>query len=268
MKFYLIVAKGAKKNMPIEITVDLFLLGSDKVCQLRNANLGLKHCALVARDKKVFIRDFDSGKPTLINGEVMPPSEEWPLHAGDKIAVGNLEFVIQMRERALSKRDLEEWAASCLDVDEEKELAGTEEEDEFRPPTNASSAAQSIIDRLSAQRGMVKGRLRVGIDKGVTTVRFNDRHLVDEGEITMIKRELCDNLNKPNLRVLLDLKNVHKMSSTAVVMLTDVSRWLRHRGCTMAMCRIRPELQEILGVLRVENVPTYSDKKLALAARW
>ena len=30
MKFYLIVAKGSKQGMPIPITVDLFLIGSDK----------------------------------------------------------------------------------------------------------------------------------------------------------------------------------------------------------------------------------------------
>src|SRR5262249_54019266 len=155
-----------------------------KVCQLQNHNLGGKQCAFVTRDKKVFIRDFDCGHVTLVNGVVIPPGEEWPLHAGDRIAVGNLEFMIQYREHELSKRDLEEWAARCLDVDEGKEL---DEPDEFRPPTNASQAAQGIIDRLSAQRGLIKGRLRVGIDGPITTIRFNDRHLVEESEIAMIK---------------------------------------------------------------------------------
>jgi anti-anti-sigma regulatory factor len=268
MKFYLIVSRGPKQGMPIPITIDLFLLGSDKICQLRNPNLGMKQCALVTRQKKVFIQDLDSGKPTMVNGSMIPPGEEWPLHAGDRIAVGNLEFMIQYREKPLSQRDLEEWAARCLDVDENKELGLSEEEDEFRAPTNASQAAQSIIDRLSAQRGLVKGRLRVGLDSGITTVRFNDRHLVEEAEIALIKKELCDNLSKPNLRVLLDLKNVRRMSTAAVVMLTEVNRWLRHRGCAMAMCRVRAELQEILGVLHVENIPNYADKKAALAARW
>jgi anti-anti-sigma regulatory factor len=267
MKFYLIVARGPKQGMPIPITIDLFLLGADKMCQLRNANLGLKHCALVTRQKKVFIRDLNSGQPTLINSNVVPPGEEWPLHAGDRIAVGNLEFMIQYREKPLSQRDLEEWAARCLDVDEIKEL-GLEDEDDFRPPTNASQAAQSIIDKLSAQRGLVKGRLRVGIDQGITTVRFNDRHLVEEAEIAMIKTELCDNLNRANLRVLLDLKNVRRLSASAMAMLTDVNRWLRHRGSTMAMCRIRPELQEILPMLHVENIPTFPDKRRALGAKW
>src|SRR5947209_6413442 len=47
MKFYLIVAKGSKQGLPIPITVDLFLIGSDKMCQLRKRSLGPKHCAFV-----------------------------------------------------------------------------------------------------------------------------------------------------------------------------------------------------------------------------
>src|ERR1043166_1670697 len=162
MKFYLIVANGPKQGMPIEITIDLFILGSDKMCQLRNKHFGTKHCALVTQDKKVFIRDMDSGKPTVVNSEVIPPGQLWALHAGDRISVENLEFMIQFREKPLSQRDLEEWAAHCLDADLGRELG--DDDDEFHPPTNASEAAQSIIDRLSAQRGLIKGRLRVGID--------------------------------------------------------------------------------------------------------
>jgi anti-anti-sigma regulatory factor len=265
MKFYLILANGPKQGMPIPITIDLFLLGSDPMCQLRSRRLGAKHCAMVTRGKKVFIRDMDCGKPTLVNGEMVPPGEEWPLHAGDRIYVENLAFMIQYREKPLSQRDLEEWAARCLDVDENKEL---EEDDEFHPPTTASQAAQVIVDRLSAQRGLVRGRLRVGSDSGITTVRFNDRHLVEEAEIGLIKAELQENLSKPNLRVLLDLKNVRRLSTAAVVMIFDVSRWLRNKGSTVAMCRIRHELQEILRVLEIENIPRFADKKTALAARW
>src|ERR1043165_6849566 len=116
MKFFLIVAKGSKQGMPIEILVDLFLIGSDKICQLRKDRLGAKHCALMMREAKVFISDLDSGQPTLLNGSVMPPGEEWPLHAGDRLSVGPLEFLIQFNEEALSGKDLEEWALKCLDV--------------------------------------------------------------------------------------------------------------------------------------------------------
>src|SRR5204862_797039 len=97
MKLYLIVAKGKKQGLPIPITVDLFLMGSDKVCQLHSDREGIggQHCALVTRARKVFIRDLDSGKPTLVNGSLVPPGEEWPLHAGDRLQLGPLEFTVQ-----------------------------------------------------------------------------------------------------------------------------------------------------------------------------
>src|SRR5882724_4180750 len=117
MKFYLIVASGRHQGLPIPIEIDLFLVGSDKVCQLRShlTGLGAQHCAMVTRERKVFIRDMGSGEPTIVNDGIVPTHAEWPLHAGDRIKVGPLEFVIQFREKPLSQRDLEEWALKCLD---------------------------------------------------------------------------------------------------------------------------------------------------------
>src|SRR5262245_1256270 len=94
MKFYLIVAKGRKRGFPIAVEVDLFLIGSDKMCQLRKPSLGPKHCAFVTRDKKVFTRDMDSGRETLVNGFAIPAGEEWPIYAGDVVGVGPLEFLV------------------------------------------------------------------------------------------------------------------------------------------------------------------------------
>src|SRR5450755_2932361 len=102
MKFYLIVAKGRKKGLPVPIHVDLFLIGSEKMCQLRAKNLGPKQCAIVTRERKVFIRDMNSDAPTMVNDSLLPPGEEWPLHAGDQIAFGNLQFMIQYQEKPLS----------------------------------------------------------------------------------------------------------------------------------------------------------------------
>src|SRR5260370_40954376 len=101
---------------------------------------------------------------------------------------GPLEFMIQFREKPLSGRDLEEWAAKCLDVTVEHELFD-EEADEFHKSTTASAAAASIIDKLQAQRGLVMGRLRIGRESGVTTLRFNDTQLVAESEDALVKLE-------------------------------------------------------------------------------
>ena len=263
---YLIVMKGPKKGLPIPISGDLFLLGSDPMCQLRNARLGAKHAALTTRDKKVFLRDLNSGKPTQLNYEVVPPGDEWPLHAGDILGVGHLDFMIQYREKALSQKDLEEWAARCLDVESDRNLL--DEEDVFHTPTNASEAAQDIIEKLNAQKGYIQGRLRIGIENNVTTVRFNDAKIVDEGEIAMIKKELCEFLGKPNLRILLDLKNVRRLSSLGVNMLGEFKRWLGPRGSTLALCRVRSEIQRMLHTLHVDGLKIFPDKRSGVYASW
>jgi anti-anti-sigma regulatory factor len=159
---------------------------------------------------------------------------------------------------------MEEWAMRCLD--EQRDV----EDDPFtsRKYKSAATAAQSIVSQLNAMKGEVKGRLRFSVDHGVTIVRFNEFVLIDESEVVMIKKELCDNLNRPNLRVLLDLKNVRRLSSGAVMMLADFYRWLRPWGSTLALCRIRAELMSAMNILRVEKVPVFDDKRAAIAADW
>jgi anti-anti-sigma regulatory factor len=272
VKFYLIVAVGKKKGYPIPITVDLFLMGTEKMCQLRSqmAGVGGKHCALVRHEKKIFLRDLHSGEPTILNGSAIPPGEEWACHAGDRINVGPLEFVLQFREKPLSQRDLEEWALKCLDKDSEQHIY---EDEDFRGVRQRNDtpaqAAASILENLQAKRGFIRGRLRVGRDGNVTHIRFNDRYLVDEAEIALVKKELYDNLDRNNLRILLDFKNVTRMSTAAVKMIDELLTWLKPWGSTLAVCRVRAELQDILPRLNLDNtIPNFRDKRAALAARW
>jgi anti-anti-sigma regulatory factor len=277
-KVYLIVAKGKHQGMPIPILQDLFLIGSSKECQLRSHLPGVapQHCAIVLREGKVFVRDLGSGEATLVNGEVMPSGEEWPLHKGDRLEVGPFEFMLQFREKELSQRDLEEWALRCLDQSSERDrLYENLDEEALGQPSpsqkmlKASQAAAAIWEKLQARRGEVRGRLRIGREGNITTVRINDIYLVEPGEIALIKKELYDNLDRPNLRVLLDFKNVKRMSTAAVVMVDELDSWLKARGSTLAVCRLRPEVQQIMHELTLRNrIPVFADKATALSARW
>ncbi len=273
MKFYLIVAKGKHQGLPIPIEIDLFMIGSDPSCQLRSTHptVAERHCALVSRDRKVFIRDM--GGQTLVNDEPMPENAEWPLHAGDKIKVGPLEFIIQFREKPLSQRDLEEWALRCLDeAQSTKKLQAVDElvmmANAKTHSLDAAQAAAAILDRLSAQRGVVRGRLRISREGNVTVVRINDVYLVDEAELAHIDKELRDNLNAQSLRVLLDFKNVRRMSSAGAMMVANLARWLRHNNSTLAICRLRDEFREMLSTVLGRTIPVYPDKPTALMAEW
>jgi predicted component of type VI protein secretion system len=274
MKVFLIVAKGKKQGMPIPIDFDLFLIGSGSECQLRaeHDSIGEQHCAVVTRDRKVFICDLDSGGATLVNGEEIPHSEEWPLHAGDIIQVGPMRFMVQYNERNMSKRDLEEWALKCLDLDSSRRISAMdrlEAVSAVHKADDASSAASAILDKMSAKSGVVMGRLRISREEGVTIVRINDPYLVEDAELALIKKELHENLNRPNLKVLLDMKHVRRLSSPAADMLGDLLRWLAPFGSRLAVCRLRPEMQAVLKTFpATRGIPLYDDKSAAAAAKW
>lgn len=265
MKLYLIIVNGKHKGTPIPIDVDLFLIGQSSSCQLRSKveGVGKQHCAIVNRNEKVFVRDLGCGEPTLLNDELLPPQHEWPLHTGDHLQVGPFEFLVQFHERSLARRDLEEWALKCLDKTEDRELC--EDEDE-REAHCASQAAAGIINRLQMQRGEIVGRLRIGRIGTVTTVRFSDSQLIEESEISMMRTELCTRLTARNQRVLLDCKNIARMSTGAVQMLDQVYKWLRSRGTSMVLCRVRSDLQVMLRTM--SSIPLYQDKTEALVSRW
>ncbi|HEV3255856.1 MAG TPA: FHA domain-containing protein [Gemmataceae bacterium] len=273
MKLYLIVARGQRHGLPIQVKASLFLIGSERICQLQSNRAGVAplHCAIVNRERKVFAQDLDSGEPTLVNGDRITPGAEWPLHKRDMLAVGPLEFMIQFSERELSQRDLEEWALKCLDVVSEEEREPEEDEVWVRTQRlrNASEVAATILDKLQVRRGLIKGRLRVSLEGDLMTIRFNDRSLVEEAELALVKKDVYSNLTQPNLRVLLDFKMVRRMSSSAVQMFNELSTWLLPWGSKLAMCRLRPELQSILRTFNLTSkVPLFSDKRTAAATRW
>jgi anti-anti-sigma factor len=205
----------------------------------------------------------------------VPADEEWPVHAGDRLSVGPLEFLVQFREKQLAQKDAEEWALKTLDQDAQREVEEFEEPMDQsvphtgRAPANAAAAAASILDRLQLQRGIVRGPLRVSENAGITVIRFNDTHLVDESEITFINREILDNISQSRMRVLLDFKNVRRLSSHAAEMIRDVYRHVNTQRGSMALCRVRPEIRGILETLGLFHLlPYFGDRKSALAAKW
>jgi hypothetical protein len=272
MKLYLIVASGKQQGKPIRIDTELFMIGSDPMCQMRTKveGVGRRHCLLTFRDHRAFVRDLGGGD-TVVNGETLHPGAEWPLHAGDLLTVGPLQFLVQFTEAVLSKRDLEEWALKCLDRHEEG-----------RPPTedlvlmqrhqqavNASKAAEAVIDRLAAERGLVIGRLRIGVEEGLAVVRINDMELLDDAELAVVEKEIHKTLDLPCLRVLMDFKNVRRCSVRALQMIGELNTWLKGWGSVLAVCRLHPEFRRVLLALpALKGVLVFEDKAAALAAEW
>jgi anti-anti-sigma regulatory factor len=276
MRYYLIVANGKHKGQPIPIEgIDLFLIGTGPMCQMKlspHPEFGEQHCAIITRNRKVFVDALDTDRPTLVNGEPVVSGSEWPLHAGDRLVIGPLELMVQFNERQLSKRDLDQWALRCLDATKEQpKLAMGDFEQAAREASGdgPAKAAAAILDRLMGQRGDTAGRVRFTYEGDCTVVRLNDTHLVDSADLKLLSKELHEHLAGDNLKVLLDFKHVKRMSAAAEAMLEELSQWLGRRGSRMALCRLRPELRDMLRTFRaMRNIRIYEEKPAAVEARW
>jgi pSer/pThr/pTyr-binding forkhead associated (FHA) protein/anti-anti-sigma regulatory factor len=275
-RLFLIPTGGKLRGVPIGVKGGLFLIGTAQECQLRPPGAGLapRHCLVVLRDAAtVFVRDLDSGELTFVNGKTLPGGGECPLQAGDRLGVGPLEFLIKFREPGLSPRDLEKWAVRSLDEEDSRGAREIDEENEIFDDHGASHdaalAAASILDAWRTSQRVPDGPLKTRTQAGVTVVRFNYAHLVDEGVVAEVANALGEELARAGPQVLLDFKLVRHLSDGAVELVRAAARRLLHAGSKVALCRVHPSLRGHLEALQGSGaLPHFPDKVAALEADW
>jgi predicted component of type VI protein secretion system len=101
MKLNLVVmAAGKLEGKVLPITLAQFVVGRDPQCQLRPASamISKRHCAVIQRDGKAYIRDFGSTNGTFVNDQ--PVKDEIELHNGDQLKIGPLVFQVQITQDA------------------------------------------------------------------------------------------------------------------------------------------------------------------------
>jgi len=99
MKLSLFVQSPGKwegKTIPIKLAQ--FLVGRDAGCHLRPANLlvSKRHCVLLVRGDRAFVRDLNSTNGTFLNEQ--PVKGEVELHDRDCLKIGPMAFRISFRE--------------------------------------------------------------------------------------------------------------------------------------------------------------------------
>src|SRR4051812_39678707 len=92
----LVLTPGKMEGKTLDIKLSQFVIGRDPQCHLRPASplISKRHCAILIKDNKAFIRDFDSTNGTLVNDE--PIDGECELHHDDRLKIGPLLFSVRM----------------------------------------------------------------------------------------------------------------------------------------------------------------------------
>jgi predicted component of type VI protein secretion system len=82
----------------------VFLIGSSHKSQIRSVQegVGRRHCAFLLRKRKLYLQDLQSGHPTRVNGLTMTPGARLRLQQGDTVALGPMEFVVDVHRKRTS----------------------------------------------------------------------------------------------------------------------------------------------------------------------
>jgi pSer/pThr/pTyr-binding forkhead associated (FHA) protein len=178
MKLSLVVTQGVHAGKPIPITSSQFLIGRDEQCQLRPASpaISKRHCAILVRDGKLLVQDFDSTNGTFVNDEKV--TGEKPIKHGDRLKVGPLEFEVKVERPVAAKAPVAVAAAKAPAAkapeppaaDDEVVGVGTEE------PEGAES---SRSDKIAAML------LGLGDEGGITPGTPTDEQGIPEGSTVM-----------------------------------------------------------------------------------
>jgi len=97
MKLALVVmTPGKMEGQAIPITLSQFVIGRDPQCHLRPASpvISKRHCAVLVRGEKVFVRDFESTNGTFVNEQ--PVKGELELQNADVLKVGPIAFAVNI----------------------------------------------------------------------------------------------------------------------------------------------------------------------------
>jgi pSer/pThr/pTyr-binding forkhead associated (FHA) protein len=102
MNLRLVVAGGVHEGKAIPINAPQFVIGRDPQCQLRpnSTAISKRHCAVLIRGDRAFVRDFGSTNGTFVNDALLQGEVE--IHDGDRLKVGPLDFRVALEVTAVT----------------------------------------------------------------------------------------------------------------------------------------------------------------------
>lgn len=119
----LVLTSGKSEGKSIPITLPQFVIGRDPQCHLRPASalISKRHCAILVRGEKAFVRDFESTNGTFLNDE--PVQGERELHDQDELKVGPLAFRVSLQAAAAPAKPKAKPAAPPAEPSEDDSAA-------------------------------------------------------------------------------------------------------------------------------------------------
>jgi pSer/pThr/pTyr-binding forkhead associated (FHA) protein len=93
-----VLTAGKSEGKVIPVPAPEFVIGRDPQCHLRPASpiVSKRHCALLIRGGKAFVRDFNSTNGTFVNRSRIEPGQKRPLKVNDVIQIGTVQMRLKV----------------------------------------------------------------------------------------------------------------------------------------------------------------------------
>jgi len=119
-----VAVPGDMEGKQIPVTIAEFLIGRDPACHLcpGSPRVGKRHCALLVRHNKVFLKNFDHATGTYVNDRRI--DGEVQLMHGDLLKIGPLLFQLNIEAaNIIADGDHEDLAAQVFLIEGQENMA-------------------------------------------------------------------------------------------------------------------------------------------------
>ncbi|CAN5878426.1 hypothetical protein BH23PLA1_BH23PLA1_16900 [soil metagenome] len=281
----LIVAVGRAKGQAIEINGPRFVIGRDHRCQLRpnSDTISRVHAVIEMRDGHVYLRDYGTKNGTTLNVRTLR-GEEAEVVDGDRLQVGVLRFTFRVEPGsthapAAVEDELAAWLLGQANTDANASTAfmiPTMPDPASPSPAPASEPASGPGPELTGEPDPFRpepipaGQLPYKIINGVLVVTVPLGELDDETTVGPLRHNLHTLLDHPVPRkVVLDLENLHYLSSRAVGVILAYFQRLERAGGTLRVACVSPKILPVLDQMRLPKlIDLYASVEEAVSDPW
>ncbi len=255
------VRVGQSESRTVMIATPRFLIGRDRVCQLRlgSAQVSKQHAALQQRDGRVYLRDLASTNGTLINGRQIRDLEV-ELRDGDQFQIGPVLATLAIGVPQENPVLAEILVPELLEMENEAPT--------LLAPLAAPPCTEElpIIDDLDPSQ-----RIKHETLEDVLVITPQLPELEDEAILEALRSKLAS-LFEESLprRVVINLEFVNHLSRQAIALLLAHHFRLEWAGGALRICQAHARIVALLDQVRltmlVDCFPTLDEAVLAVWA--
>lgn len=270
MQVKLVFQSGPRSGEEVSVDHFPFYIGRAADCALRLDQdlVAERHCRLTIQGDRIKAEDLDSPHGTVVNHQLVTTAE---LHDGDRLRIGPVRFMISIIT-GLS-RSANPAPPQVRGEDLPPLAHGGIGFMDSVPDSPATQIARALLDQMTHKKvhGKEYVHLRLGEADGITLVELvaKGKAFVEYEEISRLESELSALIIDGHERLVVNLKNIDRLSSSAISALLELHRLAMSRGGRLKLCKARPLVAEMLRAVGAhKRLEMFQDEWHAVSSEW